>query len=110
MPNERIALRVELYPEKVDEYVALHDRLWPEVESAFREVGVRSLSLFLDGATVIMFIDYAGDRPWETALADYASRPRVPEWERLMAPFKRPLAGASAENGFVRLREIYRLE
>lgn len=46
---------MKVYPEKQKEYKERHDSLWPEMESALREHGVISYSIFLDPKTSTLF-------------------------------------------------------
>ena len=107
--SQRFAFQVELLPNKVDDYVALHREVWPEVERKFHEVGVRSLSLFLQGTTLFMVMEYVGSQPFAAALAEYAADPKIQEWEAVNRTFKRPTAEGSAATGFTSMQEIYRL-
>ena len=105
----RVGMTVRLKPELVDEYVQHHKAVWPEVKSALREVGISSLSLFLQGDLLFMYMEYCGARPYEEAMAAYVTLPRVAEWEELMKKYKHVPEDGSAETGFSEMREIFHL-
>jgi len=51
----RIAFRMKVDPGLEDEYVRRHNPIWPELEAALKEHGVRTYSIFLDRATNDLF-------------------------------------------------------
>lgn len=62
LPTETTSTRrcflLHVRPEKLAEYVAVHQRVWPEMLAALRETGWRNYSLFLrpeDGLVVGYF-------------------------------------------------------
>lgn len=109
MSAMRLAMMVQLKPDKVDEYRRNHKAVWPEVEARFRLVGIRELSLFLHESTVFMYVVYEGDVSFADALAHYADDPVIQRWEELNAECKLP-ASESSPNGFETIDEIYRFQ
>lgn len=105
----RLAMTVQLRPEKVDEYIANHKAVWPEVEARFHLVGITELSVFLRGEQVVLYVKYEGAVPFDEALATYADDEVIQQWEALNARCKMPQDGATA-TGFQVLEEIYRYE
>ncbi len=45
---KRIAFRMSVNPEMIDEYRKRHNPIWRELEDTFYEYGVKSYSIFLD--------------------------------------------------------------
>lgn len=58
---ERHALIVGLRPEKREEYLALHARVWPQVEQTLRDCNVTNYSIYNVGDTLFAYYEYAGD-------------------------------------------------
>lgn len=44
----------ELYPDKIDKYIELHDNIWQEQLWALRESGAENLEIFLNGTQCII--------------------------------------------------------
>lgn len=55
MTEEKYAFKMQLNPGQAAEYKKRHDEIWPELEDALREAGVRDYSIHLDGETNILF-------------------------------------------------------
>jgi L-rhamnose mutarotase len=73
-------------PERLPEYVEVHQRVWPEMLAALRETGWRNYSLFLrpeDGLVVGYF--EADDVAATEALMD--AHPVNARWQAEMAPY-----------------------
>ena len=55
MAEEKYAFKMMLNPGMAAEYQRRHDEIWPELETALREAGVRDYSIHLDEDTNILF-------------------------------------------------------
>ena len=51
----RIAFKMKLNPGSELEYKARHDKIWPELQSLLKKVGVSEYSIFLDKETNTLF-------------------------------------------------------
>ncbi|MBD3358827.1 MAG: L-rhamnose mutarotase [Chitinivibrionales bacterium] len=107
--SKRYAATCRLKPDKIEEYKKAHAAVWPEVESALKAAGLSNLSIYLLGDGLFMYYEYTGDRPHDEAMAEYLTKPRIPEWERLMEEYKVIDEGAGG-NGFSSMQEIYHLQ
>jgi len=102
--TERSAFVLHVRPERIDEYVAAHRDVWPEMLEALRGAGVRNYSIFRDGNQVFGYFE-ADDL--EAAAAHLAGRPVCARWQDAMAELleeRVPDAGPPA------LEQIFRLE
>jgi L-rhamnose mutarotase len=55
MSEEKYAFKMKLNPGMAAEYKRRHDEIWPELEAALRDAGVRDYSIHLDRETDILF-------------------------------------------------------
>lgn len=55
MSEEKFVFKMRLNPGMAAEYKRRHDEIWPELEAALREAGVRDYSIHLDAETNILF-------------------------------------------------------
>ena|SRR3972149_3426479 len=51
----RVAFRMKVHPGQEAEYIRRHNPIWPELEAALKEHGVRSYSIYLDRSTGDLF-------------------------------------------------------
>ena len=55
--TERAAFVLRVKPDRIDEYVEAHARVWPEMLDALRGAGIRNYSIFRDGTTVFGYFE-----------------------------------------------------
>jgi L-rhamnose mutarotase len=54
---ERSAFVLRVRPDKIDEYVAAHERVWPEMLEALKGAGIRNYTIFRDGTQVFGYFE-----------------------------------------------------
>lgn len=57
----RVAFSLMVRPELIDEYIARHSPVWPEMLAEIAAAGRRNYSLFLDRSTATLFGYYETD-------------------------------------------------
>lgn len=105
---ERVGFLLKVKPERLDEYRARHKAVWPEMLAALRECGWHNYSLFLsdDG----LLFGYLETPDFKKAVEGMSGREINARWQAEMAPFFEGLDGAAADEGFLRLDEVFHLE
>jgi L-rhamnose mutarotase len=101
---ERSAFVLQIRPDKIDEYVAAHRHVWPEMLAALRRAGIRNYSIFRKGSEVFGYFE-ADDL--EAAAAYMEAQEVNARWQDTMAELleeRVPDAGPPA------LEEIFRLD
>jgi L-rhamnose mutarotase len=86
---QRSAFVLRVRPDKIDEYVAAHREVWPDMLRALKESGIRNYSIFRDGNQVFGYFE-SDDL---AAAADYLGRQEV---RALAGRDGGPARGASA--------------
>ncbi len=71
-------------PQKIEDYKRYHEAVWPEVLAAIRGSGVTGMKIWLLGRRMFMLMETRDDYDPVRGGGQYASAPRVQEWERLM--------------------------
>ncbi|MEJ1088034.1 L-rhamnose mutarotase [Microbacterium sp. Mu-80] len=87
----RVAFQLQVRPELLDEYIARHTPVWPEMLAEIAAAGRRNYSLFLaEGGTLFGYYETDDDAAAQAYLAasDVATR-----WEAEMSRFFVDLAG-----------------
>jgi L-rhamnose mutarotase len=101
---ERSAFVLHVKPDRIEEYVAAHRHVWPEMLDALRAAGIRNYSIFRDGNKVFGYFE-ANDL--EAAGRFLADQPVCTRWQDAMAEL---LEGRVLDAGPPRLEEIFRLD
>lgn len=104
---ERVCFLLKIRAERMEEYKARHQTVWPEMLEALRQTGWRNYSLFLrqDG----LLVGYFETPDLKQALDGMARTDVNARWQRDMAPFFENLSGRRPDEGFERLDEIFHL-
>jgi L-rhamnose mutarotase len=90
--------------DKIDEYVAAHEDVWPEMLDALRRAGIRNYTIFRSGNE--MFGYFESDDL--AAAASYLSRQEVcTRWQDQMAEL---LEDRVSDAGPPPLEEVFRLD
>ncbi len=105
---ERVGFRLQLNPDKLDEYVEHHANVWSEMRAALTETGWHNYSLFLDRNDATL-IGYFETPDLQAALAGMASTEINAKWQAMMAPFFKELDGKRPDEGFLKLENIFYL-
>lgn len=105
---QRVAFRLALQPELIDEYISQHRQVWPEMLAALHETGWRNYSLFIDRSDATL-IGYFETDDLQSALDGMATREINAQWQELMAPYFKALDGKRPDEGFLQLENIFYL-
>jgi L-rhamnose mutarotase len=89
--SERAGFVLRVRPDRMDDYVAAHRAVWPEMLDALREAGIRNYTIFRAGDRVFGYFEaddlaaadrYLAAQPvcarWQDAMAEYLEE-RVPD-------------------------------
>lgn len=105
----RFGQTLGIRPECVDEYRRYHARIWPEIERAIREAGIRNYSIFLRGDRLFAFFEYTGpDDEYEARMEALAAAPRMREWWDVMEPMQVPDPEREPGTWWSDMEEVFR--
>jgi L-rhamnose mutarotase len=106
---QRIGFRLQLRKERLDEYVAHHQNVWPEMLEALSATGWHNYSLFLDREDATLFGYF--ETPDLQAALDGMSKTEVnSRWQAVMADFFVELEGRRPDESFLQLENIFYLK
>ena len=103
---ERVCFLARVRPERLDEYRARHNEVWPEMLAALRAAGWGNYSIFLAGDGLL--VGYLETDDYEAALAAMAATDVNRRWQAEMAEFF--VAGGAPDESFLRIAEIFHLD
>jgi L-rhamnose mutarotase len=106
---KRIGFLLKVKPEKIEEYKAHHQAVWPEMLDALRRNGWHNYSLFMrdDG---LLFGYFETPDTFDAARAAMAREEINIKWQTFMAPYFEDLGAAHADQGMVELEEVFHLD
>jgi L-rhamnose mutarotase len=105
---QRVCFQLQVRPDRLAEYVAKHEAVWPDMLRAIADAGRRNYSLFLrDDGLLIGYYETDDDTASAAALA---ADPRTAAWEAEAAGFFESLDGDRPDQGAPKLREVFNLE
>ena len=105
---ERVCFRLQVRADRLEEYQARHQAVWPEMLEALSATGWQNYSLFLGGDGLL--IGYFETPSLEDAQAGMAATDVNARWQAEMAEYFEELGEARPDTGFVRLEEVFHLE
>lgn len=83
---ERVCFTMRLKPERVEEYLAAHEVVWPEMLDALRETGWSNYSLYVDREAALV-VGVLETDDLEGAIAAMNEREVNARWQATMAGF-----------------------
>lgn len=104
---QRICFQLQIRPDLLDEYLARHAPVWPEMLAEIAAAGRRNYSLFLgEGGRLIGYYETADD---DAAQAYLAASPVAARWEAEMGRYFVGLEGRP-DQAATPLTEVFHLE
>ena len=106
---KRVGFLLKVKPDKIDEYKAHHERVWPEMLEALRRTGWHNYSLFMrpDG---MLFGYFETPNSFQSALDGMAGEAINQKWQDFMAPYFEGLGGTHADQMMEELVEVFHLD
>jgi len=94
--------------EKMNEYLAYHKKIWPEVEAGFKKAGYKNIKLYRFNDLIVMKIRVPKDADLDKMgkLAESYS-PRCAEWNVLMNGYQKGVNGTSKDQKWVEVTPFY---
>lgn len=103
---ERVCFTMRLKPERVADYLAAHETVWPEMLDALRETGWSNYSLFVDPEAALV-VGVVETDDFDGAVAAMNEREVNARWQATMAGFF--AEEAAPDSTMTRLTEYFHL-
>ena len=106
---KRVGFIFKIKQELIPEYIAHHQKVWPEMLAALRRTGWHNYSIFLreDGT---LFGYFETPTSLQAAQAGMAKEEINAKWQEFMAPYFENLGGLHPDEGMLELQEIFHLD
>jgi L-rhamnose mutarotase len=112
---KRIGVTIGLKKEALAEYRRIHVKLWPEIEGAIKEAGIRNYSIFfVDGehaGQLFGYFEHPGpEEEFAAAMRRLAEAPRMREWWSVTEPMQIPRADRKPGDWWTTMEEVFHLD
>ncbi len=106
---KRVGFLLKVRPDRIEEYKARHQAVWPEMQDALRRTGWHNYSLFMrdDG---LLFGYFETPESFKAARDGMEKEPINVTWQASMAPFFEALGGLRPDEGMLELEEVFHLD
>eukprot|EP00897_Mesotaenium_endlicherianum_P006818 jgi/Mesen1/6164/ME000316S05217 len=82
-------------PKLISEYLAYHEKVWPEVLEAIKAMGVNSMRIFVHGNRLFMYAEAGDNFDPAKDYQKYAASEKAREWDALMRSYQQRVPAAS---------------
>lgn len=108
---KRVGSVVGLNEETMQQYILLHEHVWPEVLKRIADSGIRNYTIFcgqVDESNYYLFsyFEYVGD-DFEADMAAVAQDPVTRDWWKLTAPLQRRLPGTPVGEQWKQIKQVF---
>jgi L-rhamnose mutarotase len=103
----RIAFRLRVQPDKLDEYKRLHREVWPELLADMHAAGYRNYSIFADGNELFGYLECDD---WDAANAALAKSDANRRWQEFMQGYLATPIDPDASEPARRMDEIFHMD
>lgn len=104
---ERVAFRLWVKPDKLEEYKRLHQEVWPELLADLRAAGVRNYSIFADGPELFGYLECDD---WGASSAALARSDANRRWQEFMSGYLATPVDPDASESMRMMEEVFRLD
>lgn len=104
---QRVAFRLWVKPERLEEYQRLHQEVWPELLADMRAASIRNYSIFADGPELFGYLECDD---WEAASAALAQSDANRRWQEFMRDYLATPVDPDATEPVRLMEEVFRME
>ena len=108
---KRIGVTIGLRKEALEEYKRIHVKLWPEIERAIQEAGIRNYTIFYNDGQLFGYFEHPGpDAEVAAAIKRLAVAPRMREWWNVTEPLQIPRPDRKPDDWWTYMEEVFHLD
>ena len=104
---QRVAFRLWVKPERLEEYTRLHQAVWPELLADMGAAGIRNYSIFADGPELFGYLECDD---WQAASAALARSDANRRWQEFMQDYLATPVDPDASEPVRLMAEVFRME
>jgi L-rhamnose mutarotase len=103
---QRVAFRLWVKPDQVEEYRRLHQAVWPELLRDLSAAGVRNYSIFADGPELFGYLECDD---WNAVNAALAKSDANRRWQEFMRTYLATPIDPDSPSPMRLMEEVFRL-
>jgi len=108
---KRLGAVIGLKKECLEEYKRIHVKLWPEIEKAIKDAGIRNYSIYYNDSQLFGYFEYHGpDAEFADRMKRLAAAPRMREWWDVTEPLQLPRTDRAAGDWWTNMEEVFHLD
>ncbi|HEY0163177.1 MAG TPA: L-rhamnose mutarotase [Edaphobacter sp.] len=100
---------IRLRPEVREEYLRIHESVWPTVLATIEACNIRNYSLYLYEDLVVAYFEYHGE-DYEADMRRMAEDPETQRWWTITDPMLVEVEGASPGRRWLELPEVFHFD
>ena len=106
----RMCQVINVKPDRLEEYIDVHDNIWPEILQILRDCNIRNYSIYLWGNhTLIATFEYVGD-DMDSDWAKMVAESKMVEWWDLCTPMQTPVPEVAEGEWWYTLKEVFHMD
>jgi L-rhamnose mutarotase len=106
MTVRRFGQRIDVRPDRIDEYERLHAEPWPGVLDQIRRSNIRNYTIFRDGTDLFAYFEYVGD-DFEADMTSMAADPETRRWWAQTDAMQEPRPDRDPGAWWKTMREVF---
>ncbi len=105
-----LALDLKSDPQLIDDYIAHHGKVWPEVINSLKESGVEIAEIHQAENRLFMILEVNDGFSFEKKQSIDNQKPEVEEWEVLMWQYQQALPNSRPGEKWRLMKKIFKLK
>ncbi|MFA7218844.1 MAG: L-rhamnose mutarotase [Dehalococcoidales bacterium] len=97
---------IRLRPEKKEEYIKLHETVWPGVLKTIFDCNIRNYSIFYREGWLFSYYEYIGN-DYEADMKKMAADPVTQKWWKLCEPCQQSLESCLNGEWWAEMEEVF---
>ena len=110
MPRYCFALDLKADETLIREYVAYHEKVWPEILDSITGSGITQMEIYRVSNRLFMIMETAENFSFESKADADASSEKVQEWENLMWKYQQAIPGGKPGEKWRLMYKIFDLQ
>ena len=106
---KRVGQVLGVKPERLEEYKAYHESVWPEVLDTIHVCNIRNYTIFHKDGRLFAYFEYTGD-DYAADMAKMAADPKTQEWWSIMEPMQVPVETRAEGEWWANMEEVFHVD
>ena len=106
---KRYGAVIKVQPESLDEYVRLHENIWPDILEMIEKCNIRNYSIYHRDGYLFSYFEYVGE-DFESDMAKMAADPRTQQWWDVVKPLQEPLKTCTEGEWWADMVEVFHMD